>query len=104
MDKRCSIEACKREGETHCYHCSQDVCSKHFLEHKKWTQEQLPPLIDEVNMIYDRLHYGDQNQTASIPQCFINAYTQLDKWREDCHQHIDIVYQRVRREMEAIVE
>jgi len=101
MDRVCSVEACKREAETHCYHCSRDVCTKHYLEHKKSIQEQLPPLIDEINLIYDRLRHSDQIQTA-LPQCLINACNQLDKWREDCHHHIDTTYQRVRSQIEDI--
>jgi hypothetical protein len=81
MDKRCLIESCKREAEAHCYHCLQDVCSKHFLEHRKWIQEQLPSLIDEVNIIYDRLRQHDKHPKSSIPECLMDAHNQLDKWR-----------------------
>lgn len=104
MDRRCSIEACKREAEIFCYHCSQDVCSEHLLEHKKWIQEQLPPLIDEINLVYDRLHHDDKNRTTSVPQYLINACSELDKWREDCRNRIDIVYQRARHQIEDVVE
>jgi hypothetical protein len=103
MAKRCLTEACKREAEIYCYHCSQDLCNKHFLEHKNWIQEQLPPLIDEVNLIYDRLRNSDKSQTTSVPQCLINACSKLQRWREDCHQHIDIVYERVQSQIENIV-
>jgi predicted ribosome quality control (RQC) complex YloA/Tae2 family protein len=104
MDKRCFIEACKREAETYCYHCSQDVCSNHFLEHKKWVQEQLPSLVDEVNVMYDRLHPNDKHEETSIPKCLTDAHNQLDKWCADCHYHIDIVHRRVRSQIESIVE
>jgi len=104
MAKRCLVETCKREAETYCYHCSRDVCTKHYLEHKKWIQEQLHPLVDEINLIYDRLHHGDKNQTTSVPQCLINAYSQLEKWREDCQHRINIAYYRVRDQIENIVE
>jgi len=104
MDRRCSIEACKREAETFCYHCLQDVCSEHLLEHKKWIQEQLPPLIDEINLVYDRLHHDDKSRTTSVPQYLINACSQLDTWREDCRNRIDIVYQRARSQIEDVVE
>jgi hypothetical protein len=104
MAKRCLIEACKREAETYCYHCSQDVCGKHFLEHKTSIVEQLNPLIDEVNLIYDRIQHHDQNESAPIPQCLIDAHNQLDKWREECHHHIDVVYRRARSEITMIGE
>ncbi|CAF1478509.1 unnamed protein product [Rotaria sp. Silwood1] len=104
MAKRCLIETCKREAETYCYHCSNDVCTKHYLEHKKWIQEQLHPLVDEINFIYDRFHHDDKNQTKSIPQYLINVYSQLDKWKTDCHHHIDIVYHRVQSQIENIVK
>jgi mevalonate kinase len=104
MDKRCLIESCKREAEAHCYHCLQDVCSKHFLEHRKWIQEQLPSLIDEVNIIYDRLRQHDKHPKSSIPECLMDAHNQLDKWRADCQHHIDVVYHRARSQIESIVQ
>jgi hypothetical protein len=103
MARRCLIETCKREAETYCYHCSKDVCTKHYLEHKKGIQEELPLLTDEVNLIYDRLRRNDGSQ-MSVPQCFITACSQLDKWREDCHQHIDIICQRARTQIENIID
>jgi SpoVK/Ycf46/Vps4 family AAA+-type ATPase len=103
MDRICSVETCKREAETYCYHCSHDVCTKHYLEHKKSIQEQLPPLIDEINLIYERLYHSDEIQTA-LSQCLINAYSQLDKWRADCHRRIDTTYQRVHKQIEDIAE
>ena len=104
MERRCLIEACKREAETHCYHCSRDVCTNHYLEHKKAIQEQLPPFVDEVNLIYDRLRRSDENQATSMPKYLISIYNQLDQWRLDCHQHIDAVYQRARNQIETIAE
>jgi DNA repair exonuclease SbcCD ATPase subunit len=98
------VEACKREAETHCYHCSRDVCTTHYLEHKKSIQEQLPTFVDEVNVIYDRLRRGDKNQATSAPSYLVNVYNQLDQWRVDCHQHIDTVYQGVRNQLESIAE
>ncbi|CAF3102684.1 unnamed protein product [Rotaria sp. Silwood2] len=104
MAKRCLIETCKREAETYCYHCSNDVCTKHYLEHKKSIQEQLHPLVDEINFIYEHIHYDDKNKTKSIPQYLINVYSQLDKWKTDCYHHIDIVYQRIRSQIENIAK
>ncbi|CAF2052381.1 unnamed protein product [Rotaria magnacalcarata] len=104
MAKRCLIETCKREAETYCYHCSQDVCTKHYLEHKKSIQEQLHPLIDEMNSIYDRLNHDDKDQSKSLPHYFIDVYSQVDQWRADCHDRIDIVYRRARSQIETIVK
>ncbi|MCC7159916.1 MAG: hypothetical protein IT281_10325 [Ignavibacteria bacterium] len=104
MAKRCLIETCKREAETYCYHCCQDVCTKHYLEHKKSIQEQLHPLIDEMNFIYDRLNHGDKNQSKSLPHYCIDVYSQIDKWRADCHDRIDVVYRRARSQIETMVK
>lgn len=104
MAKRCLVETCKREAETYCYHCSHDVCTKHYLEHKKSIQEQLHPFVDEINLIYDRLRPDNKNQTSSVPQCFINACSQLDKWREACHHCIEITYDRIRHQINDIME
>ena len=104
MAKRCLIETCKCEAETYCYHCSNDVCTKHYLEHKKSIQEQLHPLVDEINLIYERLHHVDKNQTTTLPPCFINICSQLDKWREDSHNRTDITYYRARNQIEEIIK
>jgi uncharacterized protein with von Willebrand factor type A (vWA) domain len=74
------------------------------LEHKKSIQDQLHPLVDEINLLYDRLCHNNKNQTTSVPQCLINVCSQLDRWREDCHHRIDMTYDRVRHQMESIVE
>lgn len=104
MAKRCLIETCKREAETHCYHCSQNVCTKHYLEHKKWTQEQLHPLVDEINFIYDRLNHGNKNRTKPVPQYFVKLYSDLDKWRVDCYASIDNAYNRTRSQIESLLQ
>ena len=79
MAKKCSAENCKREVEIHCYHCSRDVCTKHYLEHKKEIQEQLPLFTDEVNLLYDRLQHSNTNPSTTIPKCLMDAREQLDK-------------------------
>jgi uncharacterized protein with von Willebrand factor type A (vWA) domain len=104
MAKRCLVETCKHEAETYCYHCSHNVCTKHYLEHKKSIQDQLHPLVDEINLLYDHLRYNDKNQTTSVPQCLINLCSQLDRWREDCRHRIDMTYDRVRHQIQNIVE
>ena len=101
MAKRCLVETCKREAETYCYHCSHDICTKHYLEHKKSIQEQLHPLVDEINLLYDHLRHEDK---TSVPQYLINAYSQLDRWRDECYHRINTVYDRVRHQIEAIAE
>lgn len=105
MAKHCSIETCKREAETYCYHCSHDVCTKHYLEHKNSIQEQLHPLVDQINLLYDRLRHDDQNKsTLSTSQSVINVRSQLDQWRDECHYRIDMIYDRVRQQIDGIVE
>ena len=98
------VEACKREAETHCYHCSQDVCSKHFFEHKKLIQEQLPSLVDEVNVIYDRLRQMNGKETTLVLPSLTAAYGQLEQWRVDCHRQIDLVYDHFRLQIDSISE
>lgn len=98
------VEACKREAETHCYHCSQDVCSRHFLEHKNSIQEQLPLFVDEVNVIYDRLRRAAEKESTFVPPSLLAAYGQLEQWRVDCHQQIDFVYNQFRLRIDDIVQ
>lgn len=104
MAKRCLIETCKREAETFCYHCSRDVCTKHYLEHKNWIQEQLHPLVDEMNLIYDRFRYGDQKSTVSELPYLTTVRNQLDRWRDNCHRQIDTTYERIRKQMQTIID
>lgn len=98
------METCKREAETYCYHCSQDVCTKHYLEHKNSIQEQLHPLVDQINLLYDRLRHDDKSKTASTPQSITNACSQLNQWRDECHHRIDMIYDRIRHQIDGIVE
>lgn len=104
MARRCTTENCKREAETYCYHCSNDVCTKHYLEHKKSIQAELPWLTDEVNIFYDCIQRNRKSHRPSAPQCSIDAYNQLEKWRQECHEHIDTVCQRIRSQIEVIVD
>ena len=104
MDGTCSINGCIRDIETYCYHCSRDVCTKHYLEHKNRIQAKFPPFVAEVNVIYDRLLHKQQNSTTLLPQYLVNAYNQLYNWRENCLQRIDFIYKRVRNQIEDIAE
>ena len=104
MAKRCLVETCKREAETYCYHCSHDVCTKHYLEHKNSIQEQVHPFVDQINLLYDRLRHDDQNKIMSTAQSVINVRSQLDQWRDECHQRIDMIYDRVQHQIDGIVE
>ena len=45
----------------------------------------------------------NKSHKPTAPQSSLDAYNQLEKWRQECHEHIDTVYQRIRSQIEVIV-
>ena len=104
MAKQCWIESCNDRADEYCYHCSQEVCHRHFTEHKKWLQEQLLPLINQVNVMFNRVQHCDMDQTMFTLSSLSDARQKLDVWRSDSVRHIDDVYDRTLQKMTVTLE
>ena len=104
MARQCKTNNCKREAEAFCYHCSSDVCFKHYLEHKKEIQDQLPGFVDQVNLLYEQLKHKNTNSSEKKPTFYTQAHNKLSNWRTECYQHIDTVYEKTLDQLNSLVK
>ncbi|CAF0943853.1 unnamed protein product [Adineta ricciae] len=104
MAKHCWIDSCRRRAEAFCAHCSEELCHHHFMEHKDWLQEQLLPMIKQVNIIYSRFQRCDMDQAIFTLNCLSDARHELNQWRSACVRHIDDVYDRALQEITTTLE
>ncbi|CAF1573823.1 unnamed protein product, partial [Adineta ricciae] len=104
MTNECSIEKCRNLVDTYCYHCSQDLCTNHLNEHKKWIEKQLLPVVNQVNTMYEHLHQIDKNQTMVTLDYLNDIREQMDQWKVSCYQQIDDVYEQVQKQINTMVE
>ncbi|CAF0743966.1 unnamed protein product [Didymodactylos carnosus] len=96
--KQCQITSCKRKVETHCYHCNQDVCGKHFNQHKQEIKDQIYPLVDEINELKDKLNHFEFFDSMK------QIYDKLEVWKYESHQFIDQLYTQKYHEIEMLVK
>ncbi|UJR27907.1 hypothetical protein I4U23_009168 [Adineta vaga] len=94
----CSAPDCKRNASALCLHCDQHVCTKHYLEHVKITNDELLPLADQLNTIINSL------QELSIDKVSQSAIEQLEQWRKNSHQRIDELFEEKKQFVHRIVE
>ncbi|UJR13278.1 hypothetical protein I4U23_000298 [Adineta vaga] len=104
MVKECMIERCKNQADSHCYHCSQDVCTNHANEHKTWVEKQLLPVVNRVDTMYDHCHQIEKDQTMCTLDYLSDIREQVDQWKTDCYQQIDTIYDQVLSQIKNILE
>ena len=92
---KCGISGCKRDFDTVCAHCQTNVCSKHYIEHVKLSNDELIPLADRLNSIISSIQ-----QLDPISQ----AFQQLEQWREMSHRQIDKLCNEKKRQLKIEVE
>ncbi|CAF1457166.1 unnamed protein product, partial [Didymodactylos carnosus] len=97
--KFCQIDSCKREAETHCYHCSQDVCAHHFFDHKQSIKNEMNPLTDQINTLTVKINELKPS-SINIEQPFYY----LEQWRNEVQALVNDVYTLKRQEIETIVQ
>ena len=77
---KCLIDDCKRDFDTVCAHCQGNFCSKHYIEHVKLANDDLIPLVDQLNSMINTIQQLDPIQ---------HSLQQLEQWREISHRYID---------------
>ncbi|UJR27909.1 hypothetical protein I4U23_009170 [Adineta vaga] len=87
---KCSVDNCKRNSDTFCDHCQEQVCTKHFIEHVKLANVELTFLSDELNELVNSIRQDDLNR---------NALEQIEQWREESHRRIEELYDEKRQEI-----
>ncbi|CAF1509832.1 unnamed protein product, partial [Adineta steineri] len=76
----CSSPECKNDANALCLHCDKHVCTKHYLEHVKLTNDELLPLADQLNTIINTL------QEINVTHISQLAMEQLEQWRLESHR------------------
>jgi hypothetical protein len=92
---KCSINDCKRSGDTLCDHCQSQVCTKHFIEHVKLANAELTFLSDELNSMVNSIQQYDLTS---------HAFKQLEQWREESHQRIDELCEEKKRQLKIEID
>lgn len=82
----CTITGCPRISRVLCYCCNNNYCIEHLRDHNEMYLSQLYQLTNEVNQLseYFRSQYRQQ----------------LDNWRYQAHQTIDLYYEQKCKELD----
>jgi hypothetical protein len=98
--KVCEAEgnACKRDVQALCYHCSKNLCRVHLMQHAQLIEEktraELQSLTDRFNQLSSRFNH------LSISDDILNEpLTQLEIWRTEAYTKIDQIVENKRREL-----
>jgi hypothetical protein len=98
--KVCEAEenACKREVQALCYHCSKNLCRVHLMQHAQLiedkTQSELHKLADKFNELSSRFdHLSISDDILKEP------LIQLEKWRTEAHAKIDQIVENKHQEL-----
>jgi hypothetical protein len=98
--KVCEAEgnACKRDVQALCYHCSKNLCRVHLLQHAQLIEEktraELQSLTDRFNELSSRF-----NQLSISDDILNRPLAQLEKWRTEAYAKIDQIVENKRREL-----
>ena len=95
MSQQCALDSCKRAARTLCQCCDQYLCREHFIEHDDLLNSQMNPLVDEINVLHDRITAIDVDKLTA------ESRRKLDQWRIDCHNAIDLFYERKCQEIDG---
>ena len=68
---------CKQMAAALCEGCSQSLCTKHFLDHRRSLAEEMNVLITEHDQLQNTL-----NQQTKDPNSF-TLMTQIDQWEKE---------------------
>ncbi|CAF2849710.1 unnamed protein product [Rotaria sp. Silwood2] len=92
---KCSIDGCKRNSDALCDHCKSQLCTKHFIEHVKLVNNELPALSDEINSIVDKLQQRDLTRYV---------FEQIEQWREESHRRIDEICDEKKQQLKIEID
>ena len=99
--KICEAEedACKKDVQALCYHCSRNLCRTHLVRHAQLmedkTKAELNVLTDQFNELSAR--FNDLSFSESILE---NPRLQLERWSIEAHQTIDQIVENKRKELQ----
>lgn len=103
--KVCEAEgnACKKDVQALCYHCSKNICRRHLMQHAQLIEEktraELHSLADQLNELSSRF-----NHLSISDDILQKPLDQLEKWRVEAHEKIDQIAENKRRELNGELE
>ncbi|UJR29175.1 hypothetical protein I4U23_010389 [Adineta vaga] len=92
--KLCQAKAngknCDKDARAKCFHCSCDLCVKHFTEHTQFVENQM--ILNE---------FDQKLSTLSISSRILeNPFVELEKWRLNAHKKLDQLAEEKRQEIQ----
>ncbi|CAF1103421.1 unnamed protein product [Rotaria sordida] len=94
MSSSCAINTCKRKSRALCHCCSKNLCLDHLKEHNDLIHSQLNPLVDEINTLHNQI------SGLNVDEIIDKGRQKLDKWRHDCYNIIDRLYEEKCQELQ----
>ncbi|CAF0790995.1 unnamed protein product [Rotaria sordida] len=94
MSQSCAVESCESTLGISCHCCDKMFCPDHLDEHYESINNQLNPLVNEINTLYDQIM--KKTKEKLIGDCL----EKLDTWRDECYQMINHLYEKKRQELE----
>ncbi|CAF2835114.1 unnamed protein product [Rotaria sp. Silwood2] len=94
MSQSCTVESCESTLGISCHCCDKTFCPDHLNEHYESINSQLNPLANEINTLYDQIMKKTKEKLIG------NCLKKLDKWRDECYQTINCLYEKKRQELE----
>jgi hypothetical protein len=88
---------CKSSSRTQCHCCKKNFCRSHFNEHDNLPNLQVNSLVDEVNLLNDRLMAFNGNELTG------DSRQKLERWRTNCHKLIDDIFEEKCRRIDQCV-
>jgi polyhydroxyalkanoate synthesis regulator phasin len=98
MSQLCAVTKCNRAPRWICDCCQQNLCLQHLNEHNALLISQLNPLTDEINALSDRL------KSLNIQKPVSSCHRELERWRDDCHQMINRLFQQKSKELNQLID
>lgn len=93
MPATCTTNECTRTSCALCHCCQQDLCLHHLKEHQEQLISLLDPLVDQINLLDNRITTFDINHLIG------DARDKLERWRLDCYKKIDEFLQQKHQQL-----
>ncbi|CAF1187161.1 unnamed protein product, partial [Adineta ricciae] len=94
MSQSCIIESCCSTLGILCHCCDKTFCPDHLDEHYESINEQLKPLVEEINLLNDQI----MNKTKM--KLIGNCLDKLNQWRNESYKTINHFYEKKCQELE----
>jgi uncharacterized protein YukE len=84
---------CKQPAAALCEGCSQALCTKHFIDHRRVLNEEMNVLVGE----YDQLQHTINQQTDNLDSHAL--IIQIDEWERESIRKVQEKAKRLRRQL-----